>query len=174
MAVASCSVTRDAHLTIVLSIKDDSKPGDDEEDETNVYARHQLKHQSKETMKPAGDGTNLDEKEQLQRTAREQATAKALSPNVSDLVEKCGEEIQKLLEVASENQIPFKVRVAIDEASSCPNIVRSVLRDRSVLTGMVSCFSNLVDRLPSSNFRLPLQGLVLDSRRWGRFQTHLM
>ena len=119
---AASSVTRDAHLTIVLSISDDIEP------DVNALT-----------------------------------TTRKMARSIGDVLRKCRKEIANLLTAAKGIGITFKAVVAIDEASSCPNIVRSVLRDKTVVTGaMDTCLVDMgiadEDDMPKIEIQVTIAG----------------
>jgi len=139
--LAASSVTRGAHIAFVLSVTEDAEPGDHD----HMYAEQTVDDQVVyKTLSPEAQSEvdklvnrkdmhkslrDLDPPQRKERLAKIMASYTRMKKKLKPLVSKSKGDLRKLLEAAKMNDEPLRVVVALDEAASCPNIVRSITRD---------------------------------------------
>ena len=90
---------------------------------------------------------DLDPDQRKERLAKIMACYTRIKKQLTPLVSKSKDELSELLEAAKRDKEPLKVVVALDEAASCPNIVRSIARDptNAVYLAFTECIYELCD-----------------------------
>ena len=121
--LAGSSVTRQAHLTFVIS--------DVKDPEASLFET-QFLEQAKELLAQVQE----DDRE-LQRLVIRFAADAAVMPRLRELVEKARTQLQHLVDAARAHKEPLRIVVAVDEGSSCTRLVRGMLCFKELMTELV-------------------------------------
>lgn len=138
------SVSRNAHLAIVLSVEDpDPRLENAFLENAHQAYRSYPHHQVKETIAPISQttprprGQRIDRDTFVRRHFNRQKADVSILPQLKTLLANAWDQLSPAIKVAIENDTLMKIVLAIDEGSSCPDVIRGILRYPDYLQDLV-------------------------------------
>lgn len=137
------SASRGAHFSFVISIQDlDEEEYEQVERAANDGCGAIASYATEEMTSPGSQGDPssmaLSADDFYSRKVNRLAADRAILPTLKRLVNHARNEIQQVVQAANDSDQILKLVLAIDEASSCPRIVRGILRFQDYVKSLVS------------------------------------
>jgi hypothetical protein len=142
------SVTRGCDLAIVLTVENDPTQREYNEFESTARANWSSEETknvtgsfAKELTSPTSQDESLDDsgkhEMQIQHLINKQASGEAIQRKMTNLFKQQSQYLTQMLKAASKADRPLKLVLAIDEASSCPCLIRGILRFHQFVKDLV-------------------------------------